>query len=542
MNRTYLSFLILSLPFLGFCQNSKSTKDLSFLLFPNSPLTDLYFSYPGRDIAEDKKSFVKDVLLSEIRKAKVSIRAYLYSIDDYEILTELYLKKRMGVRIDLFGDQEEDYSELESLGLEIQRWSGSGIHHTKIWIFDGIRLFTGTGNFTTHGLLTDHNAYWAQNISSNELEGIIATLEGKNPRGFFQVGLLQYFVSPEAGLEIQQQLLDAVDHAKHSIKFLIYSHYDPVLSIKLLEASQRGVLVEGIYNSPVIMSVNPEAVFLSENLVYPSQIFEDGNVDFVYKNDRYLGGLLHHKTMIIDDQTVYVGSYNYSVSARDKNKEIFVRMDHPSVTREFLMEWKRILWKAIPVTNQSGNLSTPNSNLESEIKMFSIQRFHNSLFQTNILFNSEAIFDSNSNALSSAYKQSLGFTGLIRPKTGERFYLSPILTDPIWEESDGSHLRLSLQNYFLGTKLSLSNGDRVLSFSLWDGTHPKQNFVLDGNATILGQTDFWRGKNLWFWVGTENGKFSFCHTKEKNKPPEWMVFLLNRFEVSRKVTPVCSSD
>ncbi|TGK78517.1 PLD-like domain protein [Leptospira noumeaensis] len=539
MNWIYYSCSILCFSNIFFCKNPKA-KDLSSLFFPAAPVTELYFSYPGRDIAEEKKRLVKDVLLSEIRKAKISIRAYLYSIDDYEIISELYLKKRMGVQIQLFGDKEEDYSELESFGLEIKRWSGSGIHHTKIWIIDKTRVFMGTGNFTTHGLLTDHNVYWTQNISEKESFEMISTLEGKNPRGFFQLGFLRYYTSPEAGLEIQQQLLDAVDQAQHSIKYLIYSHYDPVLSLKLLEANKRGVRVEGIYNSP--MSTNPEGIFLSKSLSFPSQIWEDGNVDFVYKNDRYLGGLLHHKTMIIDDKIVYTGSYNFSVSARDKNKEVFVRMEHPTVANEFLMEWKRILWMSNSVTNPTLSSEQTNPNADSDLKFYSIQRFQNSLFQTNVLFNSDGYFDTNSNALSSAYKQSMGLVGIVRNKLGDRFLFSSNQIDPIWEESDGSPSRLILQNYFLGTAVYLSSGEKVLSFSFWDGSHPKQSFIPDGNSIILGQTDFWRGKNLWFWVRTNQGNFSFCHTKEKNKPPEWMVFLMNRLEVTGKITPVCSSD
>lgn len=537
-NRIPIFFFILFSSLL--CQKAKSNLDLTSLLFSTSPVSEIYFSYPGRDVAEEKKKLVKEALLSEIRKAKISIRGYLYSIDDYEILTELYLKKRMGVQIQLFGDKAEEYLELESLGLEINRWSGSGIHHTKIWIFDGLLFFTGTGNFTTHGLYTDNNVYWTQNISPKEVEGIISTLEGKNPKGYFQIGSLQYWTSPEAGLEIQQQLLDAVDSAKHSIKYLIYSHYDPVFSLKLLEANRRGVRVEGIYNSP--MSSNPEGIYLSQNLEFPSQIWEDGNLDFVYKNDRYLGGLLHHKTMLVDNHIVYTGSYNYSVSARDKNKEVFVKMDHPSITEEFLREWKRILWAALPITNSSLSSGGLNANTENQLRMYSLTRFQNSLFQTNVLFNSEGFFDNNSNALSSAYRQTLGLTGLIRSKLGERFEFTSQGTDPIWEESEGSNLQLYLQNYFLGTKVSLSNGEKVISFSFWDGSHPKVSFYPDGNSTILGQTDFWKGKNLWFWVRTEKGNFSFCHTKEKNKPPEWMVFITNRFEITGKIPPTCSND
>lgn len=540
MKRRFIVLKILSLGFLLFCQKSNSKTDFTSLLYSTSPVTEIYFSYPGRDVADEKKRIVKEALLSEIRKAKVSIRAYLYSIDDYEILTELYLKQRMGVRIELFGDKDEDYSELESLGLEIQRWSGSGIHHTKIWIFDRVRFFTGTGNFTTHGLSTDNNVFWAQNISPQEWKDVILTLDGKNPKGTFRIGSLVYWISPEAGLEIQQELLDAVDSAKHSIKYLIYSHYDPLLSLKLLEAHRRGVRIEGIYNGP--MSTNPEGVYLSQNLEYPSQIWEDGNVDFIFKEDRYLGGLLHHKTMLIDNQIVYTGSYNYSVSARDKNKEIFVRFDHPSITKEFLLEWKRILQIANPVSQDSSGGGGANANNSGEVRMFFIQQFENSLFQTNVLFNSEGGFDSNSNALSSAYKQTLTLTGISRPKEGNRFQFISNTIDPIWAESEGSNLQLLFQNHFLGTKLNLSNGERILSLSLWDGTHPKEFYSLDLNSTILGQTDFWKGRNLWFWVQTETRTLSFCHIKDQLKPPEWMVFLINRMEVKGRRSPVCSND
>lgn len=530
--------LILSFLFFLFCHKPKQKMDLSWLLFPTSPISELYFSYPGRNVAEEKKRIVKDALISEIRKAKVSIHAFLYSIDDYEILTELYLKKRLGVEIQLYGDKEEDYSELLSFGLEIKRWSGSGIHHTKIWIFDGLRFFAGTGNYTTHGLYTDHNVFWTQNISLEEIAEIHSTLLGINPGGNFKIGSLVYWVSPEAGLEIQQELIDAVASAKHSIKYLIYSHYDPILSLKILEASKRGVRVEGIYNMP--MSSNPEGVYLSQNLEFPSQIYEDGNVDFVYKNDRYLGGLLHHKTMIIDDRIVFTGSYNYSVSARDKNKEIFVKMDHPSVIEEFLGEWKRVLWEANPLSKSIENSEDPNGN-SNTLRMYSVGQFENSLFQTNILFNQDGIFDTNSNALAMAYKQTLGLVGQVRSKLGNRYEYSYSKIDPIWEESEGENLQLRFQNHFLGTKVSLSNGEKVLSLSLWDGTRPKENFVLDSNAIVFGNTDFWKGKNLWIWIQTENRRISFCQVKEKTNPPEWMIFIKNRLKTLGKISPICSS-
>ncbi|TGM81018.1 phospholipase D-like domain-containing protein [Leptospira bouyouniensis] len=520
------------------CHSQKSKLDLSSLLYAQPPLNEIYFSYPGRNVSIEKKRIVKDVILSEIRKSKESIRMYVYSLDDYEILTELYLKQRSGVNIQIFGDKEEEYPELESLGFQVVRWVGSGIHHTKIIIFDRFRLFLGTGNFTSHGLETDHNVYWIQTITNEESDQLISTLEGKNPLGRLRIGRLDYIFAPEAGFEIQSQLLDAIDGAKSSIQYLIYSHFDPVMTWKLMQAANRGVFIQGIYNVPI----NPEGEFLSQNLHFPSQIWEDGNVDFIYKDDVYKGGLLHHKTMLVDGKDVYVGSYNYSVSARDKNKEIFVKISHPLVMNEFLMEWKRIQLNAIPISRAA---LLENANSQSLLKSYTIQTFQNDLFETNLFFQKEGNLDSNSTALSKQYLNSLGLQTMsngTQEGTGtERFEFSSIQFDPIWEKSEVDKSTLHLQSYFFGTKVTLSSGEPVLSISIWDGSSPKENIPLDGMSFAMGRSDFRVGKNLWMWVRTENRVLSFCHTKQKGVVPIWMVYLINRIFTKQNQTLTCSS-
>ncbi|WP_244288860.1 phospholipase D-like domain-containing protein [Leptospira levettii] len=531
---------VLSVWFVLNCHPSKSKLDLSSFLFP-SPLSEIYFSYPGRNVSKEKKRIVKDVILSEIHKSNESIRMYLYSIDDYEIISALYAKKRDGVNVQIYGDKDEDYKELESFGFQVQRWEGSGIHHTKIMILDRKRMFLGTGNFTSHGLETDHNVYWIQNLKLPEYDALASTLEGKNPLGVVVVGNLEYLFAPDAGLEIQTRILEAIDAAKVSIQYLIYSHYDPVISLKLLEASKRGVRVEGIYNSP--KQTNPEAIYLSQYLPFPSLIWEDGNVDFVYEENSYKGGLLHHKTMVIDERDVYVGSYNYSVSARDKNKEVFVKMSHPTITKEFLQEWKRIETNAIPL---SPSQVSPDTDETLEIHSYTVKRFQNPLYETNLFFQESGGFDSNSNALAKPYQQSLAFVGIPNDHLWERewgrFHWELVEGDPIWEMSEGTDITLSLQNYFLGTYVGLSNGEKIQSIAVWDGSHPKELIPIDSNSIAVGRSNFRQGKNLWMWVHTEKRTISFCHTKQKNTIPRWMVFLLNRLKAKQNQTLVCSND
>ncbi|TGL46820.1 PLD-like domain protein [Leptospira kemamanensis] len=526
------------------CHSSKEKLDLSALLFPNPPISDLHFSYPGRHVSSAKKRLVREVILSEIRKAKHSIRMYLYSIDDLEIITELYLQKRKGIEITIFGDKEESYPELESFGFPVKRWQGSGIHHTKLILFDKIRMFLGTGNFTSHGLETDNNVYWIQNITPSESENLVQTLEGNSPLGRVTLGELDYLISPEAGLEIQTEILEAIDSAKHSIRYLIYSHYDPVISFQLMKAHERGVKIESVYNGP--MSTNPEGESLSQILSFPSQIWEDGNVDFVYKEDSYRGGLLHHKTMIIDERDVLVGSYNYSVSARDQNKEIFVKFSHPRITVEFLEEWKRIVSEALPL---SSFLQNPNPIPKTDFKSFGIQSYRNSLFETNLFFTKSGSLDSNSNALSSQYRESLSLTSGLDPNTiseeregNNRFIVHSNLPDPIWMESEVSNLTLQTQNLFYGTKVSVSSGEEIRSLEIWDGKHPKETISLDNQSVAVGRGDFRLGKEIWIWTELPNRTVSFCHTKEKDKLPKWMNFLKNRLFTKQKKVLHCSYD
>ncbi|GBF41284.1 lipoprotein [Leptospira ellinghausenii] len=540
-DKKFIPFIpIISVWFVLHCHSPKSKLDLSAFLFP-SPLSEIYFSYPGRNVTKEKKRIVRDVILSEIQKSKESIRMYVYSIDDYEIISALYAKKRTGVNIQIYGDKDEDYKELESFGFKVQRWEGSGIHHTKIMLFDRKRMFLGTGNFTSHGLETDHNVYWIQNLKLPEYDALVYTLEGKNLLGTVEVGGLKYIFSPDAGFEIQAQILEAIDSAKVSIQYLIYSHFDPVISLKLLEASKRGVRVWGIYNSP--KQTNPEAIYLSQHLPFPSQIWEDGNVDFVYEENAYKGGLLHHKTMVIDERDVYVGSYNYSVSARDNNKEVFVKMSHPLITNEFLKEWKRIESNAIPLIASNVSADTDQT---WELHSFMIKRFYNPLYETNLFFQETGNFDSNSNALAKPYQQSLGWVGIPKnnglEKEWGRFDWEKVEPDPIWEMSEGTDISLSLQNYFLGTRVSLSNGEKIHSISIWDGSNPKELIPIDPNSIAVGRTNFRQGKNLWMWVHTEKRTISFCHTRQKNTIPRWIVFLLNRLQAKQNQSLLCSND
>jgi phosphatidylserine/phosphatidylglycerophosphate/cardiolipin synthase-like enzyme len=65
-----------------------------------------------------------------------------------------------------------------------------------------------------------------------------------------------------------------------------------------------------------------------------------------------IGGLMHHKVFIIDNQIVITGSYNFSRSAEERNDENILVIYNTDIAQEFLKEFKRVQAEARVTDNQ----------------------------------------------------------------------------------------------------------------------------------------------------------------------------------------------
>lgn len=330
--------------FLG-CQKPNSTQLLPFLyeLIQPLPEWEILFSYPGRDTNPQLKNKVREKIIKIIQDTRNELILYIYGLSDELIIHELEKARERGVHIQIIADRERNYSLLEEKKIPYKIWSGSGLHHPKVLISDRKRIFTGTGNFTTQGLLLDFDSYFAIELPSEAYtKGLLEILEERNTLATYIAGVL-FIDSPRNGLHIQKWILDSIRGANHSIEYLIYSHYDPVISFELMRAAKRGVRVEGIYNRPI----DPEGKKLATILPkYGSWIYEEENEDRIDNGSFGLGGLLHHKTMIIDKKILLTGSYNYSRNARDSNRELFLITMDPKIVHEHLKEFFRVKLKS----------------------------------------------------------------------------------------------------------------------------------------------------------------------------------------------------
>ncbi|MCE9498901.1 MAG: phosphatidylserine/phosphatidylglycerophosphate/cardiolipin synthase family protein [Leptospira sp.] len=319
------------------------------LILPEDSSVKTYFSFPGRFSNPVDKENVQKRIIEIIRNTRSSLEIHLYSIDDQLIIQEILNAKKRGVAVSVTGDKDRDYGALSEKGIPVYIWQGSGLHHTKVIISDGRVVFTGTGNFTG-GLVRDWNGYIEFRLEKNKSEDFAGFIKEKYEKPALRTNGLIFFSSPMNGIQIQNSILNEIEKSNTSIRYLIFDHYDPLITHALRKASARGVEVTGIYNDPV----DPEGNYLSSSFFgLVSGIYRDGNDDILETGSFPEGGLLHHKTMIIDGRRLLSGSYNFSSSARDSNRELFFMTDLPETVNAFESEFFRIKEKSYKLNQRT---------------------------------------------------------------------------------------------------------------------------------------------------------------------------------------------
>ncbi len=298
------------------------------------------FSYPGRFTSSTKKREVINEILTILENTKESLHIYAYSFNNPEIIEKLNELRSRGVKVYITLDKDKTYTLLDLYNIPKQFWKGSGLHHLKIIISDHKKLLLGTGNFSEFGLTNDWNGYIVFTIDNKFADKFILNLEEKLSSVDLSIYDTKFLFSPEKGILIQDVLLSEMSNAKESIKVLAFDHYDEIVSHVLKKASLRGVAVSVIYNDPI----DPEGIYLNNEFFgLNSKIFKDGNFDTIEKLSGFPeGGLLHHKTIIIDNKILLTGSFNFSINARENNREIHLRSTNPILVKAFIDEYDRI--------------------------------------------------------------------------------------------------------------------------------------------------------------------------------------------------------
>lgn len=248
------------------------------------------------------------VVLKAIEESKSSIHLSIYSLTDEILISALNKKAKDGISITVIHDPSTPREGIEKLSnIKCIPYKTRGLMHQKILIIDRKKIFIGSANFTTESLRL-HDNLIIQFISQ-ELSDLILSEEVKVcPINGQEV---EFWPLPKKSKEGAKKVISMIENAQRSLKVAMYTWTHPQITESIIAAKKRGIKVE------VILDRN-QALGAGKKIT--QQLIKNGINIWIGPSHK----MMHHKFMIIDDQTFVSGSANWTQAAFSRNEECFV--------------------------------------------------------------------------------------------------------------------------------------------------------------------------------------------------------------------------
>jgi len=308
----------------------------------------VYFTAPGRGNRSLDRN-PRTALIKLLDGARSSVFGAFYNISSPEVTAALLRAKGRGVDVRIVTETDNigtpQVAMLRTGGIHVAHDRRRGLMHHKFAVIDGKTVWTGSYNITPNGALRNNNN--AIKIDSPELAAIFSAefremhgdgVFGNSAEpGVFPGLTSKYYVkiqdtpvnvyfSPEDSIE--RILLKRLRKAKTSVRFMAYSFTSAPLAEELIRLHKKGLTVSGIlekagaeakYSQYIKMKLEGIPVHMDTN---PAS--------------------MHHKVMIIDDEILVTGSYNFSKGADRKNDENIIIIADRDIAGRYIEEFERL--------------------------------------------------------------------------------------------------------------------------------------------------------------------------------------------------------
>jgi phosphatidylserine/phosphatidylglycerophosphate/cardiolipin synthase-like enzyme len=131
------------------------------------------------------------------------------------------------------------------------------------------------------------------------------------------------YFSPHGGCA--KAIIDKIEHAKKQILFQAYSFTSTGIIGALLSAKAAGIDVRGILDKSWPVEA-PKA----------KDAFLNGGIPILIDS---VHNIAHNKILIIDNQVVITGSYNFTESAERSNAENVLIINNKMIAAEYIINW-----------------------------------------------------------------------------------------------------------------------------------------------------------------------------------------------------------
>lgn len=355
------------------------------------------------------RTTVGKILLSEIKNAKNTIDFAIYGIAGQpEIFNALIRAQERGVRVRWVTDYNENsfniYPDTRPLAEKLTNVRFDGhfvetidmpykqmveyeiyeqkikaefsneemsrfnelIMHNKFFIFDGKKVFTGSTNISSSGT-GGYNTNVAILINSPKIANIYQQefnqmyeegrfhkmkidIKGKEGIKLGDGSVVSIYFSPDSKI-IKNVLFPLISNAEKSIYIPIFFLTHKRLPTLLIDAHERGVEVK------VIVDASSAGMHYSKH-----KILRMAGIPVKVENK---GGKMHMKTVIIDDEWLFLGSMNLTSKGQYHNDENTLVINNPNLNQEykkfFLNFWNSIDDKWLTKTPSAESPDSENS-------------------------------------------------------------------------------------------------------------------------------------------------------------------------------------
>lgn len=291
-------------------------------------------------------------LIADIDRARSRVDIAVFDFDLPELADALLRAQRRGVAVRLVADSENLLTPEVALALGRLERAGATVRvdrrepfmHDKIAVIDTRIVWFGSWNMTENDTWRNNNnmiravhpelAAAYQDEVAQMLAGRFGTAKARResiPQFRIGTARLQVLFAPQDGAA--KYLLARIAAAKRSIRVLAFSFTSALMIDTLLERARAGVQVQVVLESQNATGQNAAFARLREAGL---DVLLDGNC---YN--------MHHKMLVIDEQTVITGSYNFTNSAERSNDENTVIVDDRDLAAAFTVEFGRVYAQAL---------------------------------------------------------------------------------------------------------------------------------------------------------------------------------------------------
>lgn len=291
------------------------------------------FQFKARFYSNQSQSDIKQRLIRSIKQANSRIDLAVFALNDPQIIKNLNIRaSNVPIRIMVDKAQTEALRTKLDPKIKLIKMKQRGLMHHKAFLIDD-QIFLGSTNLTSTSLRMHDNLTLefvdqklSKELRSNLFDPISKSILKSNNK---QIALL-----PLPSKDALENLIECINYSNSSIKVAMFTLTHPLLVDALIQAKNRGVIIEVILDRNSSKGASLKAF----------EKLKMNNIKVFLSNGSQL---MHHKIALIDQRTLIMGSTNWTVAAFEKNQDLLVKYDLENQNLRVIKKiWRNLKWES----------------------------------------------------------------------------------------------------------------------------------------------------------------------------------------------------